>query len=100
MSLPPAANRHLVLTLLGPDHPGIVALLAAVIARHQGNWMQSRMVRLGGQFAGLVQAAVPADQFDALCAAMDELREQDLRVTVEESETTPEAETPTRQGKL
>ena len=42
----------LVLTLLGSDRPGLVELVAGVIAAHGGNWLESRMSHLCGKFAG------------------------------------------------
>lgn len=89
---PPAGPRRIVLTLLGPDKRGIVARVASTIAAHGGNWMESRMVRLGGQFAGLVQAQVPEHAYEDLRAAVAKLADMNLRLTIEESspaETTP-----------
>ena len=42
----------LVLTLIGPDRPGLVEAVAEVVARHGGNWLESRMAHLAGKFAG------------------------------------------------
>ncbi len=44
----------LVLTLIGPDRPGLVEAVAEPIAAHGGNWLESRMAHLAGQFAGIV----------------------------------------------
>lgn len=54
-------ERHplmLVLTVIGSDRPGLVELLSRIIARHGGNWLESRMSRLGGQFAGIIHVDV------------------------------------------
>jgi len=56
----------LVMTVIGPDRTGLVESLARVVATHGGNWLDSRMCRLGGQFAGLLRAQVPAEQRAAL----------------------------------
>lgn len=89
------APERVVLTLLGPDRAGIVARVAAVVADHGGNWMESRMVHLGGQFAGIVQAQVPANQRDALLAEIDALRTQGLQFTLETTTSAP-TEAPAR----
>jgi glycine cleavage system regulatory protein len=81
--LPTPDTRRIVLTLLGPDRPGIVARVASLIAEHGGNWMESRMVRLGGHFAGLVQAQVPAHAHEDLLAAIERLRGENLRLAIE-----------------
>ena len=38
----------LVLTLIGPDRPGLVEAVAEVVAAHGGNWLESRMAHLAG----------------------------------------------------
>ena len=45
----------LVLTVIGPDRPGLVEALSQSIASHDGNWLESRMAKLSGQFAGIVR---------------------------------------------
>jgi glycine cleavage system regulatory protein len=73
----------LVLTLIGPDRPGIVEALAEPIAAHGGNWLESRMAHLAGQFAGILRVEVPDDRAAALVAALRRLEQRDLRVTIE-----------------
>ena len=51
----------LVMTVIAPDRPGLVEALAATVASHQGNWVESRMAHLAGQFAGILHIEV-ADQ--------------------------------------
>lgn len=65
-------QHHLVLTLIGPDRPGLVERVARVVADHGGNWLDSRMARLGGQFAGIVRVDA-GPQIDALADAVQRL---------------------------
>ena len=51
---------HLVLTVIAKDQPGLVERLAQCVADHGGNWLESRMSRMAGQFAGILRVAVPA----------------------------------------
>lgn len=82
-----------VLTLIGPDRPGLVEMIAQTVADHEGNWLESRMSRLAGQFAGILRAEVPEDRAPALEAALRELAGRGLRVVVEQSEAgTPPGE--------
>ena len=62
---------YLIMTVLGSDRPGLVSSLADTVARHGGNWLESRMARLAGQFAGIVRIECPAAAVDAL---LNELR--------------------------
>ncbi|MBV9537881.1 MAG: glycine cleavage system protein R [Acidisphaera sp.] len=48
-----------ILTMVGPDRPGIVRAAAAHVAAHGGSWLESRMARLAGQFVGIVRLDVP-----------------------------------------
>jgi glycine cleavage system regulatory protein len=52
----------LVMTLIGEDRPGLVESVASIVMAHEGNWMESRMCRLGGQFAGILRFEVPTDR--------------------------------------
>ena len=54
-----------MLTVIGPDRPGLVEAIAAVIARHGANWEESRMAQLGGQFAGMLRVTAPEETQDA-----------------------------------
>lgn len=71
----------LVLTLIGPDRPGLVEQVAACIARHEGNWEESQLVRLSGQFAGIVRVQVPDGMRATLRTALAELPDLELVVT-------------------
>src|SRR5580693_2804751 len=73
----------LVLTLLGPDRPGLVELVAGVIAAHGGNWLESRMSHLCGKFAGILRAEIPAERVAAATAALAALETRGLKVIVE-----------------
>jgi glycine cleavage system transcriptional repressor len=47
-------RRHMVLTAVGPDRPGLVQELSAAIAESSVNLEDSRMAILGGEFALIV----------------------------------------------
>lgn len=49
-----AAEQLLLVTSIGTDRPGIVEELTAWFLEHGGNVQESRMTRLGNQFAALV----------------------------------------------
>jgi glycine cleavage system regulatory protein len=64
------SKTSLVLTILGPDRPGLVEQLARLVADHNGNWLESRMAHLAGQFAGILRVEVDADRAEALSASL------------------------------
>jgi glycine cleavage system regulatory protein len=73
---------HLVLTVLAPDQPGQVERIAQCIAEHGGNWLESRMSRMAGQFAGILRVAVSAEGFDELVIALQGLSAQGIQVLI------------------
>jgi len=68
----------LILTVIGPDRPGLVRALAHAVAAHGGSWLESRMARLAGQFAGIVMVEAP----DTLLADLRALESEGLRIVV------------------
>jgi glycine cleavage system regulatory protein len=75
--------QNLVLTLIGPDRPGLVEAVADVIAAHGGNWLESRMAHLAGKFAGVLRAELPPDRVPAATQALGRLESRGLRIVVE-----------------
>ncbi|HYC72597.1 MAG TPA: ACT domain-containing protein [Opitutaceae bacterium] len=75
--------QDIVLTVIGADRPGLVELVADRVAHHGGNWLESRMCQLGGQFAGIVRVQAPRDRVGELRKALEGLAAQGLRVTLE-----------------
>lgn len=79
-------RSSLVLTVIGPDRPGLIEALAAAVAEHDANWLESRMARLAGKFAGVLRIDVPHEQCQALTDALNKLRDAGLTVVVESSD--------------
>jgi glycine cleavage system regulatory protein len=75
----------LVLTLIGPDRPGLVEAVAHTVAQRGGNWLESRMINLAGQFAGILRVEVPPGQADDLARALEALGSTGLRVVAKSS---------------
>ena len=82
----------LVMTVIGEDRPGLVDSVAGLVAEHGGNWLESRMSRLGGQFAGILRVEVPAETERSLIAALNGLSSQGLTVVVHPDQPKPPAE--------
>lgn len=81
---------HLVLTVIAEDQPGLVERVAKCIAEHGGNWLDSRMSRMAGQFAGILRIAVPADAHAELADALQQLERDGIRVVFARSGEVPE----------
>jgi glycine cleavage system regulatory protein len=87
----PPARTDLVLTFMAADRPGLVELVSRTVAAHQGNWESSRMARMAGRFAGILQVSVPTEHADRLVAGLHALEDSDLRVVVERATPAPRA---------
>jgi glycine cleavage system regulatory protein len=80
--------EHLVITVIAQDRPGLVERLAGCIADHGGNWLESRMARMAGQFAGILDVAVEASASASLVEALQAL--EGIRVVVAPSGEVPQ----------
>ncbi|GAA0290169.1 glycine cleavage system protein R [Pseudomonas rhodesiae] len=78
---------HLVLTIIAADKPGLVERIAQTIAAQGGNWLDSRMAHMAGEFAGILRVSVPADNRQALVGALEDLSTHGIRVLVGEGST-------------
>lgn len=78
----------MVFTFIGADKPGLVQRLAHTVSQHGGNWLESRMSELAGQFAGIVQVAIAERHRSALREALLELAGEGLTIVV--ADNTPE----------
>jgi len=72
----------LVMTVIGHDRPGLVERVARMVAEQGGNWLESRMCRLGGEFAGILRIHVSSEKQEGLAQALHGLQAQGLTVVV------------------
>lgn len=74
----------LVVTLVGPDRPGLISTLSATATAHDANWLESHMANLSGQFAGIVCLQVASDRVAALRGALCELESSGMQLSIAE----------------
>lgn len=79
-------NQSLVMTILGPDRPGLVQALSAAVADAGGNWLESRMAHLAGRFAGILRVECEASAVDALERAVQAIEGLSVQVQREEAD--------------
>ena len=82
-------TTSLVVTVIGPDRPGIVSLLSDRAQGFGANWAGSHMASLAGQFAGMVHFEVPHENVEPLAAALRGLETTGLRVVIARSDGPP-----------
>lgn len=72
----------LVMTVIGRDRPGLVESIADLVAAQGGNWLESKMSRLGGHFAGILRVEVATEKEQVLIGQLKELSSRGLTVVV------------------
>jgi glycine cleavage system regulatory protein len=75
-------KTFLVVTITCPDRPGIVEQITQIVVRYSANWEDSRMARLGGDFAGIVMISVAKEDADALKHALLEISNEETTIAV------------------
>jgi glycine cleavage system regulatory protein len=78
-------NVSLVLTVIGPDRPGLVESLSQAVAQQEGNWLESRMARMAGQFAGILRVNIEEERAEALRNDLMALETKGILINVETS---------------
>ncbi|MFC7339252.1 glycine cleavage system protein R [Haloferula chungangensis] len=72
-----------VMTVLAADRTGIVKRLSETVADHAGNWLESRMARLAGQFAGILRVECEEEGIEELVEALEALASEGISVQVQ-----------------
>ena len=80
---------EMVLTIISKDRPGLVQALAQVVAEHSGNWIDSSMARLGGEFAGILRVDISEHAAASFERSLAALADQGIAVTVRRDVATP-----------
>jgi len=66
---------NLIITAIGSDRPGIVSELSGIITTHGGNVEESRMSRLGSDFAIIMLVSVSTDWEESLEVALQSIND-------------------------
>jgi len=74
------AREYLVVTIVGPDRRGIVEKITAVMVEYAVNIEESKMARLGGEFAVIMLLSLPGEKENELLASLDALKEYGLTI--------------------
>ena len=75
-------STSLVLTISAHDRPGIMSRLSNTITNHGGNWLESRMARLAGQFVGIVCLECSKEEEPTLRTSLTKLNDEGIHVHI------------------
>lgn len=73
-------REYLVVTIVGPDRRGIVEKITAIMLKYAANIEESKMARLGGEFAVIMLLSLPGDKEEVLLSSLDNLKEHELTI--------------------
>ncbi|WP_299877386.1 glycine cleavage system protein R [uncultured Cocleimonas sp.] len=76
----------LIITILGPDKPGLVKSLSETLNKFGASWTESRMAHLAGKFAGLLQVSLPTENLEPLTKAINELETDIFKIHIEQAD--------------
>jgi len=79
------STEKIIVTLFAKDRPGIVRALSDTVLANKGNWLESSLSRLCGQFTGIVHIAVESGNKAALIADFDAMSDDGINVTVQDA---------------
>ncbi len=88
--------HSLVITVVGPDRPGLVRALSEQAALFGANWTDSVMANFAGQFAGIVHLQVAAERSGDLQSALRAIDSDNLHIQVVRADGQPELVPPRR----
>ena len=71
-----------LLTIVATDRSGLVQTVAAVVSKHGGNWVDSSLTRLGGEFAGIVRVTIEDSALPNLADDLAELKAEGIDVSL------------------
>ncbi len=80
--------KHLVVSFIADDRPGLVDALSQAVSDADGNWCESRMANLAEKFAGIVRVELPnTDRLNQLKTALEAFDADGLHMTAAEPAT-------------
>lgn len=80
------STEKIIITLFAKDRPGIVRALSDAVLTHDGNWLESSLSRLCGQFTGIVHIEVSDINKPRLLSALSDMASDGIIVTVQDAQ--------------
>ena len=79
-------NTRIILSIIGPDKPGIVSDVSRIVKNHSGNIEKSRMIRLGDFFTIMVLITINRENITNLNNEL--INYSDYKISIHELEKT------------
>ena len=78
----PPQQTKVILSVIGADRPGLTEALAVAVQTAGGNWLESRLTRLGGSYVGSVLVELPETALETLRDKAAHVDAIGLKVTI------------------
>jgi len=82
-------KKYMVITATGLDRPGIVDQITEVLLEYGANVEESRMARLGGEFAVIMLASVSGEKASGLQQGLAQLGHKSLTIATKMTDVAP-----------
>jgi len=80
------SKQYLLVTIIGPDRRGIVAKITEIVVSHHANIEESRMARLGGEFAALLLLSISNGNKDGLLQSLGKIDYEKVHLFIKETD--------------
>lgn len=74
-------NQNIVITATGPDRVGLVDQITRILLEYNANVEESRMARLGGEFAAVILVSIPEKNVQDLPKGLEKLEKLSLTIS-------------------
>jgi glycine cleavage system regulatory protein len=79
-------TKHLILSFIADDRPGLVDTLSEAVTQSGGNWLESRLAHMAEKFAGIVRVELGDEgKAQALKSRLQALEVEGIRVSIAEA---------------
>ncbi len=82
-------KTDLILLFTSSDRPGIVQSITKAVVSNGGNWEESRLAKLAGDFAGIARISMPESKLAQFERAIKELASHGLDIRVKPAQESP-----------
>ncbi len=73
-------TNNLLLTITGPDLPGMEDVLNQTVSRHRARSLSSHMAHMGGRFASIMFISVSPEELSGLTRDLKSMKEEGVKV--------------------
>ncbi|WP_158657878.1 glycine cleavage system protein R [Agarilytica rhodophyticola] len=87
--------KHILISVISNDKPGVVEAIAETVSDNGGNWLESSLSQLAGKFAGVIRVSVSPEQQEQLQSALSQLIEHGIWIKTEhiDADSAPKSDT-------